>query len=141
MKTLALLRTFALAAVPALAPAAAFAAHAGAPYTNVDHSNDMGNDTGDFRVEGLNSAQLNENYRGPVQMRAPAMIAADSAHGARLRAALAETDQRRRQISRNAICRGAGDADAGEPVLEFRCGAKAKHPAQIKRVMERGALV
>jgi hypothetical protein len=25
-----------------LAPAAAFAAHAGAPYTNVDHSNDMG---------------------------------------------------------------------------------------------------
>jgi hypothetical protein len=74
MKTLALLRTFALAAVPALAPAAAFAAHAGAPYTNVDHSNDMGNDTGDSRVEGLNSAQLNENYRGPVQLRAPAMM-------------------------------------------------------------------
>jgi hypothetical protein len=74
MKTLALLRTFALAAVPALAPAAAFAAHAGAPYTSVDHSNDMGNDTGDSRVEGLNSAQLNQNYSGPVQMRAPGMV-------------------------------------------------------------------
>ena len=73
MRTLSLLRTFALAAVPALAPAAAFAAHAGAPYTNVDHSNDMGNDTGDSRVEGLNSTQLNQNYSGPVQMRAPAM--------------------------------------------------------------------
>jgi hypothetical protein len=74
MKTLSLLRTFALAAVPVLAPAAAFAAHAGAPYTNVDHSNDMGNDTGDSRVEGLNSAQLNENYSGPAQLRAPAMV-------------------------------------------------------------------
>lgn len=52
MKTLALLRTFALAAVPALAPAAAFAAHAGAPYTNVDHSNDMGNDTGNYQWRG-----------------------------------------------------------------------------------------
>ena len=75
MKTLALFRAVVLAAVPALAPGAAFAAHAGAPYTNVDHSNDMGNDTGDSRVEGLNSAQLNENYRGPLQMRAPAMAA------------------------------------------------------------------
>jgi hypothetical protein len=75
MKTLALFRAVVLAAVPALAPGAAFAAHAGAPYTNVDHSNDMGNDTGDSRVEGLNSAQLNENYRGPLQMRAPGMTA------------------------------------------------------------------
>ena len=41
-------------------------------YTNVDHINDMGNDTGDSQVEGLNSSQLNENYQGPVQMRAPA---------------------------------------------------------------------
>ena len=55
----ALFRSLMLAAVPALAPGVAFAAHAGAPYTNVDHSNDMGNDTGDSRVEGLNSAQLN----------------------------------------------------------------------------------
>ena len=75
MRTFPLLRAFALVAAPAfaLAPGAALAAHAGAPYTNVDHSNDMGNDTGDSRVEGLNAAQLNQNYQGPVQMRAPAM--------------------------------------------------------------------
>jgi hypothetical protein len=63
---------FALAPAFAVAPSPAFAAHAGAPYTNVDHSNDMGNDTGDSQVEGLNNAQLNQNYRGPLQLRAPA---------------------------------------------------------------------
>jgi hypothetical protein len=74
MNQMKLLRVVAVAAVPvfALAPGPVFAAHAGAPYTNVDHSNDMGNDTGDSQVEGLNSSQLNENYQGPVQMRAPA---------------------------------------------------------------------
>ena len=74
MKIISVLRALALVAAPALAlaPGAAFAAHAGAPYTNVDHSNDMGNDTGDSRVEGLNSAQLNENYHGPMELRAPA---------------------------------------------------------------------
>jgi hypothetical protein len=46
----------------AFAPRPALAAHAGAPYTNVDHSNDAGNDTGDSRVEGLNASQLNQNY-------------------------------------------------------------------------------
>jgi len=51
-----------------LAPLPAMAAHAGAPYSNVDHSNDMGNDTGDSRVDSLNSAQLNQNYRGPVEL-------------------------------------------------------------------------
>jgi hypothetical protein len=55
----------------ALAPTGAYAAHAGAPYTNVDHSNDAGNDTGDSRVDGLNANQLNENYRGTVQPVAP----------------------------------------------------------------------
>ena len=55
-----------------LVPTPAMAAHAGAPYTNVDHSNDMGNATGDSRVDGLNSAQLNENYHGPLELRAPA---------------------------------------------------------------------
>ena len=55
-----------------LAPVAAHAAHAGAPYTNVDHSNDLGNDTGDSRVDKLNGSQLNENYHGPLQLRAPA---------------------------------------------------------------------
>ena len=73
MKILTFLRGAAVAIVPAfvLAPTAGFAAHAGAPYTNVDHSNDMGNDTGDSQVESLNSTQLNENYHGPVQLRAP----------------------------------------------------------------------
>jgi hypothetical protein len=61
---------FALGTV--LAPSGAYAAHAGAPYTNVDHSNDAGNDTGDSRVDGLNAAQLNGNYRGPLEVRPPA---------------------------------------------------------------------
>jgi hypothetical protein len=40
----------------------ALAAHAGAPYTNVDPSNDRGNNTGDSQVEGLNERQLDQNY-------------------------------------------------------------------------------
>jgi hypothetical protein len=48
-----------------------FAAHAGNPYLNVDRSNDMGNDTGISRVEGLNDQQRNANYRGPLELRAP----------------------------------------------------------------------
>jgi hypothetical protein len=56
----------------ALAPSYAHAANANNPYGNVDHSNDMGNDTGDSQVEGLNAQQLDENYRGPVQVRPPA---------------------------------------------------------------------
>ena len=44
---------------------AALAAHAGAPYRNVDHSNDAGNDTGDSQVDQLNNAQLDQNYTGP----------------------------------------------------------------------------
>ena len=51
-----------------LRPMPAMAAHAGAPYTNVDHSNDMGNNTGNSQVDSLNSAQLNQNYRGPVEL-------------------------------------------------------------------------
>ena len=74
MKTLTLLRALAIAAAPAwaLSPSMVFAAHADAPYRNVDRSNDMGNDTGNSRVEGLNDQQLNENYRGPLDLRAPA---------------------------------------------------------------------
>lgn len=77
MRTLTVLRNAAVALLPAfaLAPSAAFAAHAGAPYSNVDHSNDMGNNTGDSQVDGLNAGQLNENYRGPVQLRAPSATA------------------------------------------------------------------
>ncbi|HEY4172041.1 MAG TPA: hypothetical protein VGM42_03370 [Rhodopila sp.] len=56
----------------AFAPSQAHAANANNPYGNVDHRNDMGNDTGDSQVEGLNAQQLDENYRGPVQMRPPA---------------------------------------------------------------------
>lgn len=51
--------------------APAIAANADHPYSNVDKRNDAGNDTGDNRVEGLNSGQLNENYKGPVQLRTP----------------------------------------------------------------------
>src|ERR1700704_1582401 len=35
----------------------ALAAHAGAPYTNVDHRNDRGNDTGDSQIEGLKATR------------------------------------------------------------------------------------
>ena len=51
----------------ALAPWPALAAHAGAPYTNVDPSNDRGNDTGDSQVEGLNQRQLDQNYQQDAQ--------------------------------------------------------------------------
>jgi hypothetical protein len=45
-----------------LAPRPALAAHAGAPYTNVDHRNDRGNNTGDSQIDGLNQRQLDQNY-------------------------------------------------------------------------------
>lgn len=43
---------------------AAMAAHAGSPYANVDRSNDAGNDTGDSKIDALNAAQLDQNYKG-----------------------------------------------------------------------------
>lgn len=46
----------------AFTPSPALAAHAGAPYTNVDHSNDLGNNTGDSQIDGLNQRQLDQNY-------------------------------------------------------------------------------
>jgi len=74
MNPMRLLPALALALAPAFAlmPSPVLAAHAGAPYENVDHSNDAGNDTGDSKVDGLNAGQLNQNYTGPVQLRAPA---------------------------------------------------------------------
>ena len=51
-----------LAAGLAIVRQPALAAHAGAPYTNVDHRNDRGNDTGDLQIEGLNQGQLDQNY-------------------------------------------------------------------------------
>ncbi len=52
----------AFAGALALAPTQVLAAHAGAPYTNVDHRNDAGNNTGDSQVDSLNDAQLDQNY-------------------------------------------------------------------------------
>ena len=48
----------AVASVLAFAPLPAYAAHAGAPYVNVDPRND----TGDSQIEGLNERQLDQNY-------------------------------------------------------------------------------
>ena len=71
MYAIRLLRALIVACVPAwaLAPSPVPAAHAGDPYRSVDHSNDMGNDSGDSQAEGLNRGLLNENYRGPVELR------------------------------------------------------------------------
>ncbi len=46
------------------------AANADNPYGNVDHRNDAGNDTGDAKVDQLNSGQLNQNFKGPYDYRA-----------------------------------------------------------------------
>lgn len=54
-----------------LTPSPASAANADNPYGNVDHRNDAGNDTGDSRVDNLNANQLNGNYKGSLQPRAP----------------------------------------------------------------------
>ena len=58
MKTVIMLAVLALASGAALRPA--YAAHAGAPYANVNKANDAGNDTGDSQVDQLNAAQLNQ---------------------------------------------------------------------------------
>ena len=60
MRAIMLLSALALAAAIPVRPA--IAAHAGAPYTNVDHSNDAGNNTGDSEIDKLNAQQLNSNY-------------------------------------------------------------------------------
>jgi hypothetical protein len=49
-----------------LCPHAGYAANASAPYANVDHRNDAGNDTGDSQVDKLNDMQLDKNYQGPT---------------------------------------------------------------------------
>ena len=43
------------------APLAAHAANADHPYQNIDPRNDAGNNTGDYRVDRLNRAQLRSN--------------------------------------------------------------------------------
>ncbi|MBN8896608.1 MAG: hypothetical protein BGO51_17260 [Rhodospirillales bacterium 69-11] len=62
--------------------APAFAANADHPYNNVDKRNDAGNKTGDSRVDNLNRGQLNENYKGPVELRTPSGPSAGAAPGA-----------------------------------------------------------
>lgn len=54
----------ALALAISAAPAA-MAANAKTPYKNIDRSNDAGNNTGDTDIDKLNSAQLDQNYKGP----------------------------------------------------------------------------
>ncbi len=53
---LALGTTIAVASRPALA------ANAASPYTNVNPANDLGNNTGNSQIDGLNQRQLNQNY-------------------------------------------------------------------------------
>ena len=70
MKTALMLAALALASGAALHPA--YAAHAGAPYANVDKRNDAGNDTGDSQVDQLNAAQLNQGAApAPAQPMTP----------------------------------------------------------------------
>jgi hypothetical protein len=63
--------TFGIGSATVLVSTDLFAANADNPYGNVDHHNDAGNDTGDNRVDQLNNGQLNGNYQGTVQPRAP----------------------------------------------------------------------
>ncbi len=70
MKTMLTLAALALASGTAMHPA--YAAHAGAPYQNVDKRNDAGNDTGDSQTDQLNAAQLNQGATpAPSQPIAP----------------------------------------------------------------------
>ena len=57
-------------------PHGASAANAHNPYGNINHRNDAGNDTGDSRVDTLNAAQLNENYKGPYYYPSGQVVAA-----------------------------------------------------------------
>jgi hypothetical protein len=58
----------------AVAPQISYAANGGKPYTNVNHQNDAGNDTGDSQVDKLNDMQLNKNYKGPTYMQGQAPV-------------------------------------------------------------------
>ena len=66
-----LIATAALALAVSAAPQA-MAANARAPYKNVNHANDDGNNTGDSQIEQLNAAQLDQNYKGPYTPLPPA---------------------------------------------------------------------
>ena len=64
MKNLILASAFALVGVVGLTAPSAQAANARHPYSNVDHRNDKGNNTGDDQVERLNSMQLDQARAG-----------------------------------------------------------------------------
>ncbi len=65
MKSLALICATALPMLAfGLAPATALAANAKHPYTNVNKSNDKGNDSGDAAVAKLNQQQLDQIKSG-----------------------------------------------------------------------------
>ena len=65
--------------VLAAAPVTAFAANANHPYTNVDHRNDAGNNTGDGQVDQLNQSQLNGTGLTPAPFRLPPAPQANAA--------------------------------------------------------------
>ncbi len=60
MRNLILASAFALVGVVGLTAPSAQAANARHPYSNVDHRNDKGNNTGDDQVERLNAMQLDQ---------------------------------------------------------------------------------
>ncbi len=61
MKIVAFLPALALAVGLGASPAQVWAANADHPDQNVDKRNDAGNDTGNSKVDRLNSGQLDEN--------------------------------------------------------------------------------
>ncbi len=64
MRNLILASAFALVGVVGLTAPSAQAANARHPYSNVDHRNDKGNNTGDDQVERLNAMQLDQARAG-----------------------------------------------------------------------------
>lgn len=73
-----LIASAAIALALSAAPAA-MAANAKTPYRNVDRSNDAGNETGDSKVDALNAAQLDQNYKGPYYAFTPGQAPPGSA--------------------------------------------------------------
>ena len=64
MKNIIVASAFVLGGVIGLVAPSAQAANARHPYSNVDHRNDNGNNTGDDQVERLNSMQLDQARAG-----------------------------------------------------------------------------
>ena len=58
-----------VAATDAAASTLLLAANADNPYSNVNHRNDGGNDTGDGKADRLNAGHLDRNFKGPYTYR------------------------------------------------------------------------